>query len=61
MNIQTLENIAKVYHFNISQIELESKHIENKELTINDIYTLVNSLFNDIEEKDSNLQDDKID
>ncbi|CAG8834458.1 6481_t:CDS:1, partial [Cetraspora pellucida] len=42
-------------------IELESKHIENKELTINDIYTLVNSLFNNIEEKNSDSQDDEID
>ncbi|CAG8474862.1 645_t:CDS:1 [Scutellospora calospora] len=61
MNIQTLENIAKVYRFNISQLELEPKHTENKELTINDIYLLVNSLFDNIEKEDNNLQDNKID
>ncbi|CAG8745030.1 7775_t:CDS:2, partial [Racocetra fulgida] len=55
------QNIAKVYHFNLLQIELKSKHTKNKELTVNDIYILVNSLFDNIEEKNNNSQDDEID
>ncbi|CAG8778802.1 22501_t:CDS:2, partial [Racocetra persica] len=52
---------CELYCFNLSQIGLESKHTKNKELTINDIYALVNSLFDNIEEKDNDSQDVEID
>ncbi|CAG8732045.1 2519_t:CDS:1 [Dentiscutata erythropus] len=59
MNLQTLENIAKVYQYNISQIE--TVQTENNELNTNDIYALVNSMLYDFEDDNSqenNSQDD---
>ncbi|CAG8658977.1 3866_t:CDS:2, partial [Cetraspora pellucida] len=53
MNIQTLENIAKVHRFNISQTESKARQIENDELSSN-------TEFYD-SEKDNDSQDEEID
>ncbi|CAG8599982.1 10707_t:CDS:1 [Cetraspora pellucida] len=55
MNLQTLENIAKVHQFNMLQIEVKTGQIKNNELNSNDLYTLVNSMLYDFE--DDNSQD----
>ncbi|CAG8612789.1 15294_t:CDS:2, partial [Racocetra fulgida] len=60
MNTQTLESIAKVHRFNISQIKSTTQQIKNNELNINDIYTLVNSMFHNFEEDDDS-QDEEVD